>query len=139
MAGVTALLAVSGVWALSASKPSLVKAAPTQAARKPVSGAVTYSAEGWPIIEGKTIRLAGVGLIAPPERDRFARWITSHGGYLECDSSDGGSTYRCLTPQRLDVAQAILLNGAAQATSDADPQYRAAAEQARKSGRAPRY
>jgi hypothetical protein len=92
-----------------------------------IKGAVSsYSPDGWPIIDNTTVRLSGVRLIVASKHDRFAGWITSHGGYLECDSSNGGNTYRCLTAQRLDVAQTVLLNGAAQATCDADPLYRAA-------------
>ena len=105
--------------------------------------ALCCSREGWPIVDKETVRLSGVGPIADDARDQFANWIKSHGSYLECDSSDHGSTYRCLTPQRLDVAQALLLNGATRAIDPACrdaacPNYRAAEEQAEKMRRGSR-
>jgi hypothetical protein len=93
-----------------------------------IKGAVSsYSSEGWPIINNTTtVRLSGVGPIEASKRNQFAAWIRSHGGYLECDSSNDGDAYRCLTAQRLDVAQALLLNGATHANADADPHYKEA-------------
>jgi hypothetical protein len=130
---IVVLGACAAVWGSKAGPASV--SPKEQITKVQIKGAVSnYSPDGWPIIE-TTVRLSGVGPIAAGERDRFARWITSHGGYLECDSSDNGSTFRCLTPQRFDVTQAMLLNGAAQATHDADPHYRAAEAQAKKMGR----
>jgi len=128
------LLGVAGIWGLpklQAAPVTVVPASPVPTS--PIKGAVSrYSPDGWPIIKDKIVRLSGVRPIVASKHLRFAEWITSHGGYLECDSSNGGDTYRCLTAQRLDVAQTVLLNGAAQATCDADPLYRAAEETAKR-------
>ncbi len=95
-----------------------------------IKGAADASlVDGWPIIDGKTVHLSGVDMIAPDKVDQVDHWIKAHGRYLECDSS-GASTYRCLTTQKLDVAQVLLLNGVARATADAEPVYREAEEQA---------
>ena len=85
--------------------------------------------DGWPIVDGRTVHLSGVEMIAPDKADQVDHWIKAHGRYLEC-SPAGASTYRCLTTQKLDVAQVLLLNGVARATPDAEPLYREAEEQA---------
>jgi hypothetical protein len=141
-----ALLVVSCVWgwselSASANAKAEITAAPkteiAAAAPKVTGAAGCCSPEGWPTVGKTTVRLSGVGPISTNARDRFGHWITSHGSYLECDSSDDGISYRCLTPQRLDVAQALLLNGATHVTHAAPPLYRAAEEQASKMGRGP--
>ena len=150
----TLALLVGGAWlgwskwgvhpADAAPKPVLATPTPEIPARGPkaqirITGAAhCCSPKGWPIVDDKPVQLSGVYTIFADKRGQFAHWVTSHGSYLECDSYDG-ITYRCLTPQRLDVAQALLLNGAARATFDAAPlAYRTAEEQAHKMGRAPR-
>jgi hypothetical protein len=90
-----------------------------------------FSDDGWPIISGTRVRLSGVEGIAGDERAQFASWIEAHESKFECDLSDDGTTYRCLTANKLDVAEAVLLNGAARATPDADPRYREKEEQAK--------
>jgi hypothetical protein len=95
-----------------------------------IKGAADASlVDGWPIIDGKTVHLSGVEMIAPEKADQVDHWIKAHGRYLECNPA-GASTYRCLTRQKLDVAQVLLLNGVARATPDAEPLYRQAEEQA---------
>ncbi len=95
-----------------------------------IKGAADASlVDGWPIIDGKTVHLLGVEMIAPEKADQVDHWIKAHGRYLECDPA-GASTYRCLTRQKLDVAEVLLLNGVARATPDAEPLYRQAEEQA---------
>ena len=90
-----------------------------------ITGAVSaYSPDGWPIIDHTTVHLAGVHPIEASKRGQFVAWIRSHGDYLDCDSSNEEGTYRCLTPQRLDVAQTLLLNGATRAYDDADQRYK---------------
>ena len=118
--GTIALLAVSGAWGWSKLSPPAAATKETTAAptteiaagpEAQIKGAVRCcSPEGWPIVE-TAVHLSGVGPIAANARGQFAHWITAHGSYFECDLPDDGSTYRCLTPQRLDVAQALLLNG----------------------------
>jgi hypothetical protein len=95
-----------------------------------IKGAADASlVDGWPIIDGQTVHLSGVEMIAPEKADQVDHWIKAHGRYLECTRS-GAGTYRCLTTQKLDVAQVLLLNGVARATAEADPLYRQAEEQA---------
>jgi hypothetical protein len=95
-----------------------------------VSGAISaYSADGWPIIGGQTLRLDGLSTIAADKTQRVAAWVRAHGNYLECEPV--GDAYRCLTPQKIDLAQAVLLNGAGRVSPDAGPSYRAAEDQAR--------
>jgi hypothetical protein len=95
-----------------------------------IKGAADASlVDGWPIVDGKTVHLSGVDLIAPDKADQVDHWIKAHGRYLECNRS-GTDTYRCLTTKKLDLAQVLLLNGVARATPDAEPLYREAEEQA---------
>lgn len=96
-----------------------------------ISGQVSaYSDDGWPVIEGTTIRLNGVGPLAPGEAKPVSDWIATHGNYLACTPSQPAG-YRCLTRQNFDLAQAILLNGAARTSTDAMPAYREAEATAR--------
>jgi hypothetical protein len=107
-------------------------AAPTS---KTLAGEVSaYSKDGWPIIQGITVRLDGVGPLATGETKPVSEWIATHGNYLECTQSPPGD-YRCLTRQNFDLAQAILLNGAARTSTDAAPAYREAEAQARSAKR----
>jgi serine/threonine protein kinase len=96
-----------------------------------IAGQVSaYSDDGWPVIEGTTIRLNGVGPLAPGEAKPVSDWIATHGNYLACTPSQPEG-YRCLTRQNFDLAQAILLNGAARTSTDAAPAYREAEATAR--------
>jgi serine/threonine protein kinase len=98
---------------------------------KTLAGLVSsYSDDGWPIIDGITVRLNGVGPLAPGEAKPVSDWIATHGNYLACTASQP-SGYRCLTRQDFDLAQAILLNGAARTSTDAAPAYRDAEAHAR--------
>jgi serine/threonine protein kinase len=96
-----------------------------------VGGEVSsYSEDGWPVIEGTTVRLNGVGPLGPGEAKPVSDWIAGHGNYLKCTAAQPGG-YRCLTRQNFDLAQTILLNGAARTSPDAAPAYRDAESQAR--------
>jgi serine/threonine protein kinase len=98
---------------------------------KTIAGQVSaYSEDGWPVIEGTTIRLNGVGPLAPGEAKPVSDWIAAHGNYLACTPSQPEG-YRCLTRQNFDLAQAILLNGAARTSTDAAPAYHEAEATAR--------
>jgi endonuclease YncB( thermonuclease family) len=77
------------------------------------------------VIDGITLHLSGVGPLAPAAVKSVAQWIAGHGNYLVCNASQP-SLYRCLTRQNIDLAQAILLNGAARTSADAPTLYRAA-------------
>jgi serine/threonine-protein kinase len=95
-----------------------------------IKGMVTsVTPDGWPVIDGQSVRLAGIQTIDTDKVARIAVWIEQHGSYLSCEPQMPG--YRCLTQQNIDVAQAVLLNGAGRASADASPIYRAAEDQAR--------
>jgi len=65
-----------------------------------ISGtALTVSRDGWPIISGTTIHLSGVGTIAAGKAGQVSAWKR-----LPVTALTG-----CLSSQRLDVAQAMLL------------------------------
>jgi uncharacterized protein YjbI with pentapeptide repeats len=99
---------------------------PAQKSTIPVKGVVDskspLSTDGWPMVGGHIlpIRLSGLVGIEPAWRPLFAKWIDAHGGFLECDLSHDGATYQCFTPQRVDVARAVLLNGGACTTARVD-------------------
>ena len=110
---------------LSALLPST---APTS--NTPTAGRVdSYSPEGWPIINGKALPLAGIEPIPVNMIKALSSYITANGGYLECALVNQGK-YQCLTKQAVDIVQAILVNGAARATADASQVYRDAQQQA---------
>jgi len=93
-------------------------------AGRTVSGPVQgLSADGWPNVGGQVVRLQGLAAIVPEQRKRFEGWLAAHENALQCEPQAGG-TYRCLTNARADVAEALLLNGAATATSDAPAAYK---------------
>jgi endonuclease YncB( thermonuclease family) len=97
---------------------------PAPSSGRAVSGAVQgLSAEGWPNVAGQVVRLQGLTAIAPEQRKRFESWLAGHENTLQCEPQAGG-TYRCLTKARADVAEALLLNGAATATGDAPAAYK---------------
>jgi len=107
----------------------VIKGIPSDSSTRIMGAVSSYSPDGWPIIKNPTgskttVRLTGVNPIAAGKHEQFAAWIKSHGDYLDCDSSNDGGTYRCLTAQRLDVAQTLLLNGATGPSRDADQHYK---------------
>ncbi len=86
------------------------------------------------VVAGQQIRLIGVDpgpadAIAP-----FEKWLRAH-ATLTCEPSPRTGRYRCLTTNGVDVAEAALLNGAAQVADDAAPIYREREAEARQAGR----
>ncbi|MEJ0015154.1 MAG: serine/threonine-protein kinase [Acetobacteraceae bacterium] len=109
--------------------PGVPRAAPPSA--EAIRGSVTsYTAEGWPVIAGQVVRLAGVEGLSPDVARGLDEWVRQHGGQLDCKASDP-SVFRCQTSDGLDVSRAILLNGGARATANAASSYRDAEQQAR--------
>ncbi|HVJ55191.1 MAG TPA: protein kinase [Aliidongia sp.] len=111
--------------------------APAQPDQPPssIAGTVSsYADDGWPVIEGHVVRLDGVDALPGDAVKPASEWIKAHGNYLDCKLVAGDS-YRCLTRQNFDLAQAILLNGGARTSADAAPAYRQAEDQARKGKR----
>lgn len=96
----------------------------------PVSGPVSaLSTDGWPVISGRTLPLSGIAAIVPNQRQHFEQWLKVHGNRLDC--SDKHGTWKCLTEDRLDVAEALLRNGAATAADNAPRSYQKAMSRAR--------
>jgi endonuclease YncB( thermonuclease family) len=96
-----------------------------------ISGNVdSYSAEGWPVIAGKAVRLRGVETLSPAQVAGMKAWVNSHNNYLECQAVNADS-YRCQNLRGLDLACIVLFNGGARASPDAEPAYRDAEQQAR--------
>lgn len=98
--------------------------APVPAPVPPLAGVVTsLSPEGWPIVNGQTVHLTGIGSLAPAERARFQSWLASKQNYMDC--KDGGSgTYQCFARGGSDIALVLLANGAASASPTAQQEYK---------------
>jgi endonuclease YncB( thermonuclease family) len=88
----------------------------------------TYTEDGWPVLEGKTVRLVGIQPVAPERMQKFLAWVTAPSGFLECEPIGDG--FRCLTNSNEDVAQSLLLNGQARSAPDANEIYLAAEREA---------
>ena len=126
-----ATLAVPPVQAFAPpDEPATPPPATTPPTPKVAGQVSSYSRDGWPIIDGTVLRLNGIGPLAPGEAKPVSDWIATHGNYLACNASQPGD-YRCLTHQNIDLAQAILLNGAARTSAGAVPAYRDAEARAR--------
>ena len=103
-----------------------------------------HMADGWPVVQGQAVRLFGVEPLPANKVRGFLAWLSSQGLRLDCKLV-AGDAYRCLTVGRVDIAQAMLLNGATRATrpslSDAPPEaktYLAAYASAEQRARAER-
>jgi eukaryotic-like serine/threonine-protein kinase len=118
-----------------AGEPPQQQAALPAAPPPPIAGPVSsYGEDGWPVIDGHVIRLNGVDALASDALKPVSEWVRAHGNFLECRPV-AVDRYRCLTRQSFDLAQAILLNGGARTSADAEPAYREAEEQARQGKR----
>ena len=119
-------------------KPRQPEASPTPPPSRPpalpaiVSGFVEeLDQDGWPMIGGQVIHLVGVGWIAEEQRESFKKWFDEE-GQLDCErrSTD---VFRCVTSvSRIDVSEALLLNGGGAAAEGASDLYRAAMFQAQR-------
>jgi hypothetical protein len=95
---------------------------------------VSYASNGWPMIDGRVVRLAGIEAVPQDRMRKSVIWLTRQNGYLACEEK-ARDAYRCLTGDKEDLAQAMLLNGQARASFDADESYLAAEQQARQAKR----
>jgi len=94
-----------------------------------VSGNIdSFTPEGWPVVDGQTIRLAGIGDLAPAQLLHYENWMRSNGNNLDCSWTDRGAGYTCFTHNqaRVNVGFMLLLNGTATASATAIPPYRKA-------------
>jgi hypothetical protein len=123
----------------TSTSPSPPNPAPMPAAPTQPNGVVGFvpGKRGWPVV-GTTARLSGLTLnsIEDVDQDLFKDWIMSHGDFFDCKPrpSSDGVAYQCFTPQGIDVAQAVLLNGGA-CTADREGGYHEAQAQAEKAKR----
>jgi endonuclease YncB( thermonuclease family) len=83
-------------------------------------------------IQGETIELAGIKGLGSPYRDQLAKFIEEQGSQIRCEPID--ERYICFV-KNVDLGLAALTNGAARPAADATPQYRQAADEARRNRR----
>jgi endonuclease YncB( thermonuclease family) len=83
-------------------------------------------------IRGETIELAGIKGLGSPYRDQLAKFIEEQGSQIRCEPLD--ERYVCFV-KNVDLGLAALTNGAARPAADATPQYRQAADEARRNRR----
>lgn len=84
------------------------------------------------IVQGETIELAGIKGLGSPYRDQLAKFIEEQGSQIRCEPISG--RYVCFV-SNVDLGLAALTNGAARPAADATPQYRQAADEARRNRR----
>jgi hypothetical protein len=95
-----------------------------------VTGAIEgFSQDGWPVIHGQAIRIFGIASL-PVAGRRFRRWLAANVIALTCEPRPS-NTYRCLTQNRVDLAQAVLINGGSSTSSDGPQEYLDYQQQAR--------
>ena len=87
-----------------------------------VGSVSSYSPEGWPIVSGKVVRLFSVQTF-PVKNIEFFKWFSSNVNTMVCEPRPN-NTFRCLSQDNIDLAQAILLNGGSKASDDASAEYR---------------
>jgi hypothetical protein len=83
-------------------------------------------------VQGETIELAGIKGLGSPYRDQLAKFIEEQGSQIRCEPISG--RYVCFV-SNVDLGLAALTNGAARPAADATPQYRQAADEARRNRR----
>ncbi len=83
-------------------------------------------------IQGETIELAGIKGLGSPYRDQLAKFIEEQGSQIRCEPIS--ERYVCFV-SNVDLGLAALTNGAARPAADATPQYRQAADDARRNRR----
>ena len=83
-------------------------------------------------IQGETIELAGIKGLGSPYRDQLAKFIQEQGSQIRCEPIS--ERYVCFV-SNVDLGLAALINGAARPAADATPQYRQAADEARRNRR----
>jgi len=83
-------------------------------------------------IQGETVELAGIKGLGSPYRDQLAKFIEEQGSQIRCEPIS--ERYVCFV-SNVDLGLAALTNGAARPAADATPQYRQAADEARRNRR----
>lgn len=105
---------------VKAGKPASGK----QSAGSIIGRPASYLNGGALNIGGKKIELAGVAAITfgPVTDQSFLGWVDKNGGTIHCRPT--ARAYQCQTATGLDVGLAMIVNGAAEATSSAPASYR---------------
>lgn len=117
----------------AATAPEPMPLPPPEAQPMPLSGTVEQVIDTATLkIQGETIELAGVKGLGSPYRDQLAKFIEEQGAQIRCEPLD--ERYVCFV-KNVDLGLAALTNGAARPAADATPQYRQAADEARRNRR----
>jgi endonuclease YncB( thermonuclease family) len=80
------------------------------------------------VVAGQQFELFGVIGEPAPYVDALSGWLNANGNRVECKPE--GGKYRCFTPGKVDVGNAVIFNGAGKAAPDAPPEYVAAEQKA---------
>jgi endonuclease YncB( thermonuclease family) len=117
----------------AAAAPDQMPLPPSELQPKVLSGTVEQVIDtGTLQIRGETIELAGIKGLGSPYRDQLAKFIEEQGSQIRCEPID--ARYVCFV-KNVDLGLAALTNGAARPDADATPQYRQAADEARRNRR----
>jgi endonuclease YncB( thermonuclease family) len=117
----------------AATAPEPMPLPPPEAQPMPLSGTVEQVIDTATLqIQGETIELAGLKGLGSPYRDQLAKFIEEQGSQIRCEPLD--ERYVCFV-KNVDLGLAALTNGAARPAADATPQYRQAADEARRNRR----
>jgi len=84
------------------------------------------------VVGGYISELAGIKGLGSPYRDQLAKFIEEQGSQIRCEPIS--ERYICFV-SNVDLGLAALTNGAARPAADATPQYRQAADEARRNRR----
>jgi endonuclease YncB( thermonuclease family) len=117
----------------AATAPEPMPLPPPEAQPMPLSGTVEQVIDTATLqIQGETIELAGVKGLGSPYSDQLAKFIEEQGSQIRCEPLD--ERYVCFV-KNVDLGLAALTNGAARPAADATPQYKQAADEARRNRR----
>ena len=117
----------------AAATPDQMPLPPPESQPKVLSGTVEQVIDTATLqIRGETIELAGIKGLGSPYRDQLAKFIEEQGSQIRCEPID--ARYVCFV-KNVDLGLAALTNGAARPDDDATPQYRQAADEARRNRR----
>jgi hypothetical protein len=117
----------------TATTPEPMPLPPPAPQASPLSGTVEQVIDTATLqIQGETVELAGIKGLGSPYRDQLAKFIEEQGSQIRCEPLD--ERYVCFV-KNVDLGLAALTNGAARPDADATPQYKQAADEARRNRR----
>ena len=117
----------------AAATPDQMPLPPPESQPKVLSGTVEQVIDTATLqIRGETIELAGIKGLGSPYRDQLAKFIEEQGSQIRCEPID--ARYVCFV-KNVDLGLAALTYGAARPDDEATPQYRQAADEARRNRR----